>query len=128
MTARLRARRASSASSMSAESASSDRVCRAVVSSCSSTVVLILTRAMPHLYHICGTGGCLRESDRRDRHPLNKSASERELGAPLADGEAAVELHDQRLRRTGREVRDRFHRERPGAGSPRTPGENELAC
>src|SRR6266851_2396715 len=40
---------------MSAASASSGRVCRAVASNCSSTVVLILTRAMPCLCHICGT-------------------------------------------------------------------------
>src|ERR1700682_1788783 len=40
---------------MSAASASSERVRRAVASNCSSTVVLILTRAMPQLYHICGT-------------------------------------------------------------------------
>ena len=40
---------------MSAASASSERVRRAVSSNCSSTVVLILTRAIPRLYHICGT-------------------------------------------------------------------------
>src|SRR4051812_41903987 len=40
---------------MSAESASPERVRRAVASNCPSTVVLIRTRAMPILYHRCST-------------------------------------------------------------------------
>jgi hypothetical protein len=39
---------------MSAESASPERVLRAAASSWSSTMVLILTRAMPRLYHMYG--------------------------------------------------------------------------
>src|SRR5919106_6716587 len=45
---------------MSAESAKSERVRRASASSCPSTVVLTLTRAMPLLYHMCATTSALR--------------------------------------------------------------------
>src|SRR5205823_2254323 len=51
---------------MSAASASSERIRRAVASSRSSTVVLILTRAMPYLYHICGTNVAARVSGLRE--------------------------------------------------------------
>ena len=86
---------------MSAESANPERARRAPASSCSSTVVLTRTRAMPLVYHICATSGAVLGSPARNVTERLDSALKEQLRAVL-DGRAVTEAQLRKLSDDGR--------------------------